>query len=283
MSFWFINTLLVTLSIGIVAFVNKIFAQRKYDQKFSAMVLYGIMFLISLGYFLIYPSGHLTLSDIFLVSLFGISVYTYSLIMMTALRYLSTSTYFISVRLISSFTLLFIGIFFFGDHISLNSWLGFSLGVVAIALLFEREEKQKTSNYSKGLLLLLIGTISVIFGHTLYKNFSSRIDIAPIFLLISFLSAFITSLLFGVKTIKNNKLYFKEILKLNSAQAVLYFIYFVLLFKTYRLGALGISYKIQSYSPFIPIILSAIIYKEKISTKKKIALVLVAISLWFFK
>lgn len=65
-------------------------------------------------------------------------------------------------------------------------------------------------------------------------------------------------------------------------QASLYFFYFVMLMNVYRNGDLGISYKIQSYSPFIPIILSAFIYKEKISKKKKIALILVAISLWFF-
>lgn len=55
-----------------------------------------------------------------------------------------------------------------------------------------------------------------------------------------------------------------------------------MLMDVYRNGSLVISYKIQSYSPFIPIILSAFIYKEKISTKKKIALILVAVSLWFF-
>ena len=74
----------------------------------------------------------------------------------------------------------------------------------------------------------------------------------------------------------------KEISKINFLQAIFYFIYIYLLYYVYKSGDLGISYKIQSYSPFIPIILAAIIYKENISNKKMLWIFITAISLYFF-
>ena len=74
---------------------------------------------------------------------------------MTALRYIPTSTFFINVRLLSSFSLLFIGIIFFQDIISQNEIIGFTLGIIAMILLFEKENKKYT-NYKKGIIILRI-------------------------------------------------------------------------------------------------------------------------------
>jgi drug/metabolite transporter (DMT)-like permease len=280
---WFVNALFVTLSIGIVAFVNKIFAKRKYDQNFSAIILYGIMSLLSIPYVLIIGVVGINIAQLLQIILFGSFVYLYSIIMMTALRYLPTSVYFINVRLISSFILLFIGIVFFGDNISLSKWIGFFVGVVAMSLLFEKGKETKNINYKKGIKILFLGAGVLVFSHSLYKSFATIPEISATFLMVTFISAFFTALIFGYKKIEVNKKYFKEIFGISLGLAVLYFYYFVMLFRVYESGSLGISYKIQSYSPFIPIVLAAIVYKEKISFKKKIALVLVAVSLWFFK
>jgi drug/metabolite transporter (DMT)-like permease len=283
MDSWFLDALLVTLSIGIVAFVNKIFAKRKYDQSFSAIILYGIMSLLSIPYVLIIGVVGINIAQLLQIILFGAFVYLYSIIMMTALRYLPTSVYFINVRLISSFILLFIGIVFFGDNISLSRWIGFFVGVVAMSLLFEKGKETKNINYKKGIKILFLGAGVLVFSHSLYKSFATIPEISATFLMITFISAFFTALIFGYKKIESNKKYFKEIFGISLGLAVLYFYYFVMLFRAYESDSLGISYKIQSYSPFIPIVLAAIVYKEKISFKKRIALVLVAVSLWFFK
>jgi len=279
---WFVSTLLTTLFIGLVAFVNKIFAERKYNQYLAVLVLYGILTIISGFYILIIGWDVLNFSGIVWSILFGIEMSLYSLVMLQALKYLPTSTYFVNVRLLSSFTLLFIGIVFFKDIISISEWIGFVLGVIAIVLLFEKDKKSN-KNYKKGVLLLLVGAGLLIFGHTVVKVLSSQVSIIPTVLFISFFSAFLFSSIIGYKTIARNKKDLPGVIGINLIQAVLFFLYFLLLFRIYNIGDLGISYKIQSYSPFIPIILSAIVYKEKISTKKKIALILVAISLWFFK
>ena len=45
--YWLILSLIVTLSIGIVSFTNKVFAEKKYSPEFSALVLYALMFVFS--------------------------------------------------------------------------------------------------------------------------------------------------------------------------------------------------------------------------------------------
>ncbi len=282
--YWLALTLLVTLSIGIVAFINKIFAQRKYNVEFSTLILYSIMLCISilLAFFQWFVSlreiGYL---NILLCILWGIQFYWYSFVMMNALRYLPTSTYFISVRLSSSFILLFIGILFFGDVITSREVLGFILWVFAMSLLFEKQGHTNL-DIKKWIFFLILWIICLVFWHTITKLLSLELHHVPTLLLIAFSSAFITAGIFGYKHIKLNKKYMKEIFTMNIFQSVFFFIYFYFLFQVYNMWDLWISYKIQSYSPFIPIILAAIVYREKISVSKSIWIMFTALSLYFF-
>ena len=154
-SFWFIIAITTSFSLGIIAFINKIFAERNYNQKFSAMILAGILMIISSIYVSIFGFNLLSPKDTIIAILWGFQTYLYNIIMMTALRYIPTSTFFINVRLLSSFSLLFIGIIFFQDIISQNEIIGFTLGIIAMILLFEKENKKYT-NYKKGIIILRI-------------------------------------------------------------------------------------------------------------------------------
>ncbi len=211
MSIWFLDAILVTIAVGSVAFVNKIFAERKYDQKFSAMILFGVMFIFSLIYLSFFEIQFLNGMDILLVVIWGSLTCFYSIIMMTALRYLPTSTYFVNVRLISSFILLFIGVIFFEDVLSQLEIMGFILGIMAMTLLFENERKEGLS-YKKGLIVLFLGIVVLVVTHTISKLFSLEASKVPIVLVILFASSFLTSLILGYKKIATNKKYFLPIL-----------------------------------------------------------------------
>lgn len=282
--YWLAITIIVTLSIGIVAFINKIFAERKYDVKFSTLMLFVIMFFFSLiSWVFIWFSSFTELGtkNILLCLIWWGQIYSYSFIMMSALKYLPTSTYFITARLSSSFLLLWVGILLFGDQISLKEAIGFLFWVWAMSLLFENEWS-KHEKYKTWIIFLLMWIISLVLGHSITKILSFELNYIPIILSFTFFSASLIAFIFWYKNIKPNIKYFKEIWKVNLMQSIFYFIYFYALFYVYNLWDLGISYKIQSYSPFIPIILAAIVYKEKISLKKSIAIGLTILSLYFF-
>ncbi len=278
---WLIYALLSTLAIGLVAFVNKIFAKNNFDQKYSALILHFILFIFSGIYLSFFGISNLDLKTIILAIFFGLQIYSYSLIMMTVLRYLPTSTYFINVRLSSSFILLIIGMIFFKDIISRSETMGFIFGVTAMLLLFEKENK-KNIDYKKGIIFLIFGIISLVVGHTIHKIISLQIENLPTILFITFLSGFIASIIFGYEKIKENQKHIKTIFKFNIVQGLLFFFYIITVTYMYNSGDLGTSYKILSYSPFIPIILSLIIYKEKITKKKFFGMIFTLLSIWFF-
>lgn len=281
---WLILTLIVTISIGIVAFINKIFAQRKYNVAFSTLVLYAIMLCISVALWCV--QWFVSLSEIgnksiILCIFWWIQFYGYSFVMMNALHYLPTSTYFITVRLSSSFILLWAGILFFGDIISSKEILWFFCWVLAMLLLFEKQIHENF-NIKKWVFYLSLWIVFLVFWHIVTKLLSLELTQVPTLLVIAFTSAFITALIFWYKSIWENLKDFKSIFTINIFQSFFFFIYFYFLFQVYNLGDLWISYKIQSYSPFIPIILAAIIYREKITTKQAVWISLTAISLYFF-
>jgi len=282
--YWLVLSIAVTISIGIVAFTNKIFATRAYNVQFSALVLYAMMFVFS---FIIWAVVWISRIEDLTYPLAVLSVfwwaqfYLYSVIMMNALRYLPTSTYFISVRLASSFLLLWVGIVFFADSISYKELIWFAFWVLAMSLLFEKQT-QKVPHYKKWLLFLIAWIFTLVFWHSVNKTLSLELEHISLILILAFGGAFVTSLTFWFKHIRENRKDLYWICQINLIQSLFYFFYFYCLFYVYNYGDLWISYKIQSYSPFIPIVLSALIYKEKITQKQWLGIFLTLVSLYFF-
>lgn len=282
--YWFLLSILVTLSIGIVAFINKVFAQRKYNVQLSLLILYFVMLCISVwvvAFQWFIPFTQIWNKNILWASLWWLQFYGYSFVMLNALKYLPTSTYFISVRLSSSFVLLFTGIIFFWDIISWKEVVWFILWIIAMLLLFEKNSSQKLY-LQKWLFFLWLGIICLVFWHTITKVLSTDLYQVPTLLAIAFSSAFFVSFIFGYKHIRKNSHQIQWIFWINLLQSFFFFIYFYYLFQVYNIWDLGISYKIQSYSPFIPIILATLIYREKISKKQRLGILITAISLYFF-
>jgi len=58
-----------------------------------------------------------------------------------SLRYISSSTYFINYRILSSVWLLLIGISFFGENISIKEILGVFIGFFVFYLLIEKKSQ----------------------------------------------------------------------------------------------------------------------------------------------
>ncbi len=282
--YWLLLSIWVTISIGIVAFTNKVFAQKNYNVQFSALVLYALMFVFAGVIWLM--TGISAPEDLgYGLSLLSIvwwaQFYLYSIVMMNALKHLPTSTYFITVRLASSFILLLVWILFFQDTISNKELIWFIFGVIAMSLLFESWQKWKW-NYKTGIYFLLLWIMTLVFWHSVNKILSLQIEHISLILLLAFWWALWAASIFGFSHVRNHKKDLYEILKINLIQSVCYFFYFYALFYVYNSGDLWISYKIQSYSPFIPIILAAIIYKEKITKKQWLWIGLTILSLYFF-
>ncbi len=197
------------------------------------------------------------------------------------MKHIPASLYFIIARLSSSFLLLLLGIFYFWDQISLYEYIGFFIGFIVFWLLFEKQ-KMENADYKKGIIFLIISSLILVFLHFTVKEVVNTWWDIYAFLFVFWVTNLILSVWSQYKKIDFTVDKLSQIIWINILQALLLVIYFIFLLKTYSLWDLWISYKILSYSMFIPIIGSILFFWEKLTWKKWLAFALTIVSLWFF-
>ena len=285
---WFIYALVSTLTIGLFNFSTKIVSEENKSKFYFFLYFYSALLVFSslvIGF-----SKNISFDYSFLIILISFLFVTlYYFVLDTrikALKYISSSIYFINYRIFSSILLIILGLLIFSEEFSILYFFGFLLGFIVFYLLHDKDgdvSKEK-KDFSKGIKLLFIGIIFISIIQTLSK-FSAVGDL-NIFSIIFFQGVFgILLILFSNrKKIKDN---IKMIPSIKdhfffAGAGFLNFLSISFIFLAFIEGNLSIVYKIVSYSVFIPIILSVIFYKEKITTRKTLAFALTIISLWFF-
>lgn len=205
--------------------------------------------------------------------------------MLAALKYLDTSFAFISTRLTSSFLILFVWVYILWDYLSIFNLVWFFLWIIALFLLSGFSLKQKHKINLKWILGILLALIWMVSSHSYFKYVVNDIDINT-FVFFKFLFSFLFLIVYMLlrKKFKTfNKIEFKKIIPFSLISTFLFIIYSLyILPQMYILWTLSLSYKILSYSLFIPVILSLIIYKEELNKKKIFAIALTIISVSLF-
>lgn len=283
---WLVFAVLSASGVGLFSFVNKISVEREHSERLTLVFLYINQIIFSFIAVLLFSKFS------FNGRTFLIAVASGSLLVLVfksrfiALKYLDTSVYFTNFRIFSSTMLLFIGVLFFGDDLSVKEITGFILGVIIFLLLIERS-RMDNQKYKKALRALLVGIAGItLFGVIMKVVSIGDVDIYNFIFYQSLVAFFFTLFLFRESIFRSTTYQEEnsaEIFKFSIFQAFIQVINPLLFLHALSLGAdLGIGYKVLSYSILIPIILSIIIYKEKVNKRKIVAFILAIISLWFF-
>jgi uncharacterized membrane protein len=283
---WLVFAILASFSVGLFSFVNKISVERKHSEKLALIFLYVNQVVFS--FLAVVFFGNFSFDG----KTFLISIMSGSLLVIVfksrffALKYLDSAVYFTNFRIFSSTILLFIGILFFGDELTIKEVTGFILGVSIFLLLIDKN-KIKNKEYKKAMKALLVGIIGItLFGVAMKLVSLGGTNILN-FIFYQALVSFVFTLLLFKKDIFKKETYKqpnkKEIFRFSVFQAFVQVINPLLFLHALSLGAdLGIAYKVLSYSILIPIMLSILFYKEKVGKKKVLAFTLAIISIWFF-
>jgi len=288
METWMMYDLWASIVIGIGGFLQKIETERKLSK--NSFLVYTHLWIIigSLLYILI--SGGTIVFDwrIILpalwISTIYVIVFKYRL---KSLDYLSSSSYFINYRIFSSILLLIFGQILYQENISINEYIWIVLWFIIFYLLIEKKDKSETiSQMWKWYMYLWVWVIGISLIWVLQKQFVLlQLDFAS-YIFFSWVNATLLPLL-----LKSKNESFRDIFYIKETPDKLLLLCsgllapFGLLFNVLAVDAGGdmwIVYKIVSYSLFIPIILSVIFYKEKITFKKLLAFVLTVASIWLF-
>ncbi len=287
MESWIIFALIASLSAGSYNFLQKMQSEwwKISDMWFIVytyvyLSLFGIIAL-GLSWKQLDYSNTVLLYSFLITFIFIIIVKT----RLRSLRYISTSSYFINYRMFSSALLIFAGMLFFSEQITLKEIIWIIVWFVVFYLLLEKTWKKKKK---KSLLAwywyLIVWIVWMASIQLLAKDFVLKdLDIYSLMFFEWLFGIAISMFLIKWKSVK-------RVLKIESMKDHLFLLasgsIFSLSVYTNNMAFdwwdVAIVYKIISYSLFIPIILSIIFYNEKVWIKQVIAFILTIISILLF-
>lgn len=282
---WMIYAILGLLSSGFLSFVSKISAEKRLDSTLINLYAYGTAIIVSLITVLIFSNFEINLTIIvssIIAATCGFFLYKTRIL---GLEHISSTAFFINYRVFSSLLVILSGLIIFKETLGIKEIFGLILGFIVFGLLIEKDKNKKISNdFKKGIKFLIIGVLlisisQIVANYVVKNNFNSLV-----YILFTSIFGFVISLIanykkLNIKDLKENK---NGIVLYGFLQGLLMTLAFIFVVKAYITGDIGIVYKIISFAVLIPIILSVIIYKEKITLNKFLAIILALVSIYFF-
>lgn len=282
---WWIYSLLGLVFLWLWDFIKKVMLKNWWDKEVFLFMCFVFYIITLWTNFLLSSNTIINTHTIISAVVIWFFDFLGPIWMLTALKYLDTSTSVVSIRLTSSFFILYIWVNILWDKLSIYNIVWFLLWVIAIILLSWFNFKEKHKVHKKWILAVIIAIIWVVWANSYFKYIVKWVDIDS-YMLLKFSFSFMFIILYMILRKKFNNFNVPEIKKvsfyafLSCIVFITYFLY--LLPNIYILWPLSLSYKFLSYSVIVPIILSTIIYKEKINKEKIIAFLLTIISIFLF-
>lgn len=289
MELWLIYACISALLVWLNNFFLKVFSEKGFDgsimsmaQWITYMILWWLHAIIVSSDFGLHGNWFLLVPTFLIIILY----FTNIRIRIVILKYLSSSEYFVSYRIMSTAVLIVLWLFIFDETITIAQWFWLIIGSIGILFLFEEDKKlRKWHNWTKSIVLLGISVLAWVAIQVMNKYIAITDNL---FSAILFYQGLLTIILFGgiegkriTDSIKRQTS-LRHLLIVVTLTTVISYFATVFNFLSYGSGGnLSIVTKINAYSLFIPIILSMVFYHEKMSYKKWIAFVLTVISIYY--
>ncbi|MBU1975936.1 MAG: DMT family transporter [Nanoarchaeota archaeon] len=272
---WYILAIFAVVSYGIQNFLFKVSAEKKCNSAWTLLSFQGTVAVISTVLFLVFA---LDLSNTFTLLLWAIinstTFFAAMLSRIESLKHIPTNVAYPIIRMSTVFVVLF-SLFFFKDNLSTYQGAGIVLAILTVVLLtgngahFKANKKIKIGLILVGISLIfsVLTNIAIKFGAMLGNTLG----------LMCFSGIFCSIMSFGFRNKMQNE---KENPKQKNALIIGFFIGvanvigFYVLLKALEVGPLSIVASINSLYYVIAVLLSAIFFKEKMTLKRILALIL---------
>ena len=286
----FFYALIASISIGVNGYLVKLLTDRRVEGAMFTF-LQGMAYLIfGIGHVLYMKESVRVSADntypLILSIIIAIIIFINLRLRVRVLRYLSSSEYYISYRILLTISLVLIGMLFLRETITSDQLFGLILGSVGIVFLFEEDHKLRHSRnwkYASMLLLLSVGAwIGIqIFGKMQWLSHFSL----PAMLVYQGMTMIGIALILDRKILKQYfslwRIHFHNLI-LGVLATIFVYISAISVLNAYKAGGnMSIITKMGAYSLFIPIVLSVIFSWEKVTYKKTIAFILTIVSLYY--
>ncbi len=285
---WYFSALLALILMGIQRFFYKVAAERKYPTEWVTFSFMGTVTLLSaLAYF--FQQYHFQLKEINVSVLMIVAIInSVSFLVATvshieALKYIPANIAYSIIRLNVVVVAVF-SILYFKEHISLHQGLGLVLAIVAMTLLASQMGISKTTdsakkNQQRGIVFIILALLGGATA-SVSSKFAAMYADKLAFMALSYLMGMIGSM--GItKTLSYQKARKKRsaAVGLGTLMGGFNFIGFYAFLYALERGPLSLIASIVGMHFVIAIVLSGVIYHEKITPVGFVGILLTVLSI----
>ena len=284
---WFLYTLIALCAFGIQRFLYKVSAEKKCNTAWTTFAFMGTVAVLSSLFFFI--SGQSVDNTVFLIFISFINSASFlagTITTIEALKYISTSVAYPTIRLNTAIVVIF-SITYFKDRLSVFQFAGIILAIATIVMLTRSanntHDKVVHKNFHRGILLTFIalasGTIAAISSKFAAIGTNHLAFIALSYALSMLFSLTLRNRLQGTEENPNHR----DALIIGICMGLINFGGFYALLRALSAGPLSIIISITGMYFVIAIVLSTVIYKEHLNRLRLSGIVLTVISIIFMR
>jgi drug/metabolite transporter (DMT)-like permease len=277
---WYLFAIVALLCMGTQRFFYKVSAERKCNTAWTTLAFMTTVAVMSAIVFLVRNESVANLPFLFFIAIVNSSAFLVATVShIEALKYAPAAVVYPIIRLNIVVVVIF-SILFFKDQLSIYQAIGVGLAIAVIFILTRQIEDKKSADQrsNRGLVFIFMALIAGVIA-TISSKFAVINTNKIAFMAVSY--AISTIYAFGLR----NKLQtdeastnLKEALFIGLAMGVINFAGYYSFLKAIFMGPLSITVSIVGMHFVIAIILSAWVFKEKLTSMKIIGILLTVFS-----
>lgn len=282
---WIFFALGGMIALGLWDYIKKVVLSRWIQKEVFLLTCFLLYIPAFWLIYFFFGTGQFQVEEITAAIIVGVCNFFVPLGMLTAFKYLNMSFALVSIRLISSFLILWVGVYFLADNLSLYNFVWFFLWAIAIFLLSGYRIGKKIDLHPKWIIAACVCIIWIVVSNSYFKYILPEINIYD-YMPLQFTITGSLIYFYMIARGKMSEFTLKEFQKslpfaaMTGIIFLFHFLYF--LPNIFLLWTLSLSYKMLSYSLVVPILLSIIFLWEPVNRMRIFAFGLTIISIFLF-
>jgi drug/metabolite transporter (DMT)-like permease len=284
MANWYVLSIVALVLMGMQRFLYKVSAERKCNTAWTTFSFMATVTVLSVFFFLSLKEPVSNVWMLVLTALINSASFVLGTIThIEALKHVPSSVVYPIIRLNMVVVVLF-SIFFFDDQVSLHQGLGILFAIAVIVILTRDAEEEGTfRSVRRGLFLVFVSLISGSVA-SISSKFAAVYSSKLGFMALSyFLGALFSAALINQSGEKESRGKLKEAFLIGLLMGLINFVGFYTFLTALSVGPLSIIVSITGMHFVIAVLLSVIVYKEKLSRMRILGLCLTVVSIVFLR
>ena len=282
---WYILSVIALIFMGTQRFLYKVSSQRGCNTAWTTFTFMGTVTVLSVIFLFVTPEPVSGISFLLFVSLVNsVSFTAATMTHIEALNYLPSSVAYPIIRLNAAVVVIF-SILFFSDRPSGYQIIGILIAIVVVTLLAKEPDDQDTSprDIRKGFSLVAICVVCGAMA-SISSKFAAMYSNKMAFIALSYFMGTVFSFAFRerLETKPAGNGHANAVI-IGIIMGLLNFLGFYAFLSALAIGPLSIIISIMGLHFVIPVILSTVIYSERLTPFRILLVLLTVVSVIFLK